>query len=88
MQPKEPAARFVNIFPRVPGKCGILHARSVQAGGPKTVIDFDVSGSENFKAYLHIQGGTCVLEDRSSGKPDLMIHTPSKEPHSLHPAIK
>ncbi len=34
--------------------------------------------SGNFKAYLHIQNGTCVLEDRFSGEPDLMTHTPSE----------
>jgi multimeric flavodoxin WrbA/putative sterol carrier protein len=52
--------------------------RPEPAGGLKAVIGFDVSGSENFKAYLHIQKGTCVLEDRFSGEPDLMIHTPSE----------
>ena len=52
--------------------------RPEAAGGLKAVIGFDVSGSENFKAYLHIQNGTCVLEDRFSGEPDLMIHTPSE----------
>ena len=48
------------------------------AGSLKAVIGFDVSGSENFKAYLHIRNGTCVLEDRLSGEPDLMILTPSE----------
>ena len=52
--------------------------RPEAAGGLKAVICFDVSGSENFKAYLHIQKGACVLEDRFSGEPDLMIHTPSE----------
>ena len=52
--------------------------RREAAGDLKAVIGFDVSGSENFEAYLHIQNGTCVLEDRLSGEPDLMIRTPSK----------
>jgi multimeric flavodoxin WrbA/putative sterol carrier protein len=52
--------------------------RQGAARGLEAVIGFDVSGPENFKAYLHIQGGTCVLEDRPSGQPDLMIHTPSE----------
>jgi multimeric flavodoxin WrbA/putative sterol carrier protein len=52
--------------------------RPEAAEGVKAVIGFDVSGAENFKAYLHIQDGMCALEDRSSGEPDLMIHTPSE----------
>lgn len=52
--------------------------RPEAAGGLKAVIGFDVSGSETFKAYLHIRGGTCVLEDRLSGEPDLMIRAPSE----------
>ncbi len=52
--------------------------RPEAARGLEAVIGFEVSGSENFRTYLHIQDGTCALEDRLSGEPDLMIHTPSE----------
>jgi len=52
--------------------------RPEAAGDLKAVIGFDVSGSEEFKAYLHIKNGTCVLEDQLSREPDLTIRTPSR----------
>jgi len=47
------------------------------AGRISAVIEFNVSGSETFKAYLNINDGTCGLVDHPQRKPDLVIRTPS-----------
>ena len=41
------------------------------------MIEFQVSGSEVFTAYIHIQGGNCSLEKEPPREPDLIIETPA-----------
>jgi multimeric flavodoxin WrbA/putative sterol carrier protein len=47
------------------------------AGDLSAVIKFQVSGSEAFTAYLHIEGGNCSLEREPTRKPDLIIESPA-----------
>jgi multimeric flavodoxin WrbA/putative sterol carrier protein len=48
------------------------------AGDLSAVIKFQVSGSEEFTAYLHIQEGNCSLEKEPPREPDLIIETPAE----------
>lgn len=41
------------------------------------IIGFIVTGSETFEAYLNIHNGVCMLEERPSHKPDLIIRSPA-----------
>jgi putative sterol carrier protein len=47
------------------------------AGDLSAVIAFEVSGSETFRAYVHIEDGTCTVTEQPSRDPDLTILTPS-----------
>ncbi len=47
------------------------------AGDLSAVIKFQVSGSEAFTAYLHIEEGNCSLEREPPWEPDLIIETPA-----------
>ncbi len=48
------------------------------AGDLKALVGFQVSGPESFEAYLNIGSGRCLLEDRPSRRPDLLIRTPAE----------
>lgn len=48
------------------------------AGDLPATIGFIVTGSEEFEAYLNIHDGMCMLEERTSRKPDLVIRTPAE----------
>lgn len=47
------------------------------AGDLSAVIEFQVSGSEVFTAYIHIEEGNCSLEKEPRRTPDLVIETPA-----------
>ncbi len=47
------------------------------AGELKAVIQFQVSGEEEFTAHLEIAGGDCVFHEGAAPRPDLVIHTPA-----------
>ncbi len=47
------------------------------AGDLSAVIKFQVSGSEVFTAYLHIEEGNCSLEKELPREPDLIIESPA-----------
>lgn len=49
-----------------------------QAEGVEAVIQFQVSGSENFDAYLRIADGQCTYHPGKSDKPELVIETPAQ----------
>jgi len=77
--PKGPAGTFENL-PKSAWEA-VSHMPDVfrpeAAVNLKAVIGFVVSGSETFEAYLTIRDGKCTLKRQFSGKPDLMIRTPS-----------
>ena len=57
---------------------GLPGAFNAQAAGKlSAVIEFDVSGSEVFQAYVIIRDGHCRLENQTTEPPDLTIHTPA-----------
>lgn len=69
--------------PRPPATCRELLesmplAFDAQAAGElKAVIQFQVSGEEEFSAHLEIAGGTCRFREGEAKDPNLVIHTPA-----------
>ena len=49
-----------------------------KAEGVDAVIQFKVSGTENFHAYLTISGGRCNYHEGNSENPSLTIETPAQ----------
>ena len=47
------------------------------ASGMSKVIQFDVSGDEEFTAHLVIENGTCTHQDGPAQDPDLVVKTPA-----------
>ncbi|MCB2193084.1 MAG: NAD(P)H-dependent oxidoreductase [Deltaproteobacteria bacterium] len=51
---------------------------SDKAQGVEAVIQFKVSGTENFDAYLDISGGKCAYHEGKADSPALTIETPAQ----------
>lgn len=49
-----------------------------QAQGLEATIQFKVSGTENFDAYLSIAGGNCAFHEGKADNPTLTIETPAQ----------
>lgn len=68
---------------KLPSTCrklveGMPQAFDAQAAGDlKAVIQFQVSGEEEFSAHLEISGGTCRFQEGEAKDPNLVIHTPA-----------
>ena len=47
------------------------------AGDLEAVYQFEISGGEDFTAYLRIDGGKCTFHDGPATKPDVVIKSPA-----------
>jgi multimeric flavodoxin WrbA/putative sterol carrier protein len=54
-----------------------LAFKAESAGDMTAVIQFEVSGEENFVSHLRIAGGKCTYQDGPSESPNLVIRTPA-----------
>lgn len=72
----DPAAPLPNsAWEAISGMPRVFNAEA--AGDLSAVIEFDVSGSEVFTTYLHIEADNCALRKEPPRKPDLVIQTPA-----------
>lgn len=43
----------------------------------RAVYQFEITGQEEFTAYVKIEGGECTFHEGSYGKPDVVIKSPA-----------
>jgi len=70
--PLEQAASCLDLLKIMP-----LGFKKESANGLKAVYQFNITGSENFNAYLEIESGNCAFHEGSHAKPDVVIDSPA-----------